>query len=116
MNGIDLPGKVIAINYERGKGYKKNPHIKDHSHSMSDFLNARGIHYIHLTPDIEIEGRSWEMACILGALGRSGVYSGTADFVGNMIVFGPVPGIMKKKEIAKDLKTHVDVPYAYSHM
>lgn len=104
------------MSFQPGDEYIPNPKLKEQTPDMVRFLKQNRIGSIHIVPNVDILGRSWEMACVLGVLGVSGVYSGTADFVNGNITFGPVPGVSIKRDIAKNMKTHVDVPFAYSYV
>lgn len=64
-----------------------------------------------VNPRADIEGRSWEMAAIMCALGHKGNYSGTVEHVNREeIKFGPVMGINKKIKSIKHLETYKTTP------
>lgn len=59
----------------------------------------------------DIKGDSWEMAAVMGMIGRPGVYSGTLlEYTNGVARFGPVRGVNVKKRLYSDLKTFEDIP------
>lgn len=60
--------------------------------------------YITIHDKNIVEGRSWEMCCVMALVGRSGAYSGTVEkYRDRVIEFGLVPGIAVKRSLGSFL-------------
>lgn len=87
-----------------------SPLIRDVSSTMKMLLTRLGVSNVIIESEYEIEGRSWEMACVMAAVGHSGVYSGIVSGIdGAKITFGPIAGLSTKRKLGY-IKTYYDVP------
>lgn len=72
-----------------------------------------GVSRVTCDSDDRVDGRSWEMAAVMSALGEDGCYTGTVEVAAaGGVEFGPVMGVHLKNKIAKTkIKTYNEIPY-----
>jgi len=59
----------------------------------------------------DIKGDSWEMAAVMGMLGRPGAFTGTLhSYDGKRAIFGPVRGVDVKRTLYDNLISFSDIP------
>jgi hypothetical protein len=69
-----------------------------------------GVSSIDIKPDVPFRDRSYEMATVMAALGRDGVYAGAiADVTGTHITFCDVLHVQEKRRHERSLITARDV-------
>lgn len=110
-----MPGLVFKLIVHRQNSPSSHTvwdsSLKMLTQHMRDIATLLGVLKVDVQPDAPIEGRSWEMAFVMCALGFRGTYSGTVKTIETTLIeFGAVPGINHKKKITDNLKTYLDIP------
>lgn len=108
--GTTKPGIMFEIRINDSTGVDASlEEIFPHMRKLFKLLKIRSVNVI---PDYRIKGRSWEMACVMCALGYTGVYTGTvSSFNAHKVLFGPVSDVDIKERLDENLQTYIDIPY-----
>jgi hypothetical protein len=113
-----LHSVIISSSPFLNKEYKNynGVNIDENLNNVGDALvqlgRALNIRYITIKRDLQIEGRSWEMAASKAMQGKVGTYSGTVEsFDGSIILYGHVPGIELKRKLSNTLNTYKNDPH-----
>jgi hypothetical protein len=122
-DGKLLPGKIISLRItkvkpSRGHHFRQfgatnvDSSLRTVTDTLLDSLSDRTV-YISVDCDCPIEGRSWEMACVMASWGESKgrTFTGKVQFVTPYgITFDNVSGEGVKDSFAHSLITADDVP------
>jgi hypothetical protein len=112
IHTVILSEVPLARSYKRHAGINVDVNILDVGEFLGQFLTESGFTHVSLLRDVIVEGNSWEMSAVHGALGFNGIYSGSIkDYVLNeYIEFDHVPGLSEKRKLSKSLVTAYERP------
>uniref|UniRef100_A0A2V0RIY2 Uncharacterized protein n=1 Tax=viral metagenome TaxID=1070528 RepID=A0A2V0RIY2_9ZZZZ len=109
-----MPGKLYAMSITRKRNYTGtsfNPRLLEIGDPIKEALRDLNVSKVDTDADADIHGRSWEMACVMAAMGHTGAYSGIVwGYDNGLVIFGPVPGVHIKKKLINNLKTVKNIP------
>lgn len=109
-----MPGKLFSLSTTFSPFYSGttfDSKFQEIGAPLKEALRDLGISHVSTNASMKIHGRSWEMACLMAALGHVGTYTGIVwGYDTGTAIFGPVPGVYLKEELSNDLKTVKNIP------